>query len=479
MAMFRSIHTVAWPTASLVLAAAAFWAPPAAGELRPGGIAVAVVDGDTLVLDDGREVRLVGIQAPKLPLGRPDFPGLAAGRPGQGGARAADPGPGASSFSFGGRRVDRHGRMLAHLHDDAGQWIQGEMLRQGMARVYSFADNRAWVAEMLALERAARAARRGIWSHPYYRVLKASETPKFIGGFQLVEGRVLDASVIKGRVYLNFGTDWRTDFTVSMAPGPPPPVRGRGHRGARLCRPAGARARLAQVVQRSDDRGQPPGADRGARRMSVARALLALLVLAAPVSGCALNPATGERNFTAFMTLEDERRIRDQEHPKILARFGGAYDDPALTAYVAEIGQALAAKSEMPRLDFRFTILNTPVVNAFALPGGYIYLSRGLLALADSEAELAGVLAHEIGHVTARHAARRFSRHVLANFGAELLDLVTIGGMAEAARAEADAYIQGYTRDQEFEADSLGLRYLRAAGYDAGAAPRFLNKLAA
>ena len=204
-----------------------------------------------------------------------------------------------------------------------------------------------------------------------------------------------------------------------------------------------------------------------------------LLALPALVSGCALNPATGERNFTAFMSLEDERRIRDQEHPNILARFGGAYDDPALTAYVAEIGQAIAAKSEMPELDCRFTILNTPVVNAFALPGGYIYMSRGLLALADSEAELAGVLAHEIGHVTARHAARRYSRHVLANFGAELLDLVTIGGMAEAAQAEADAYIQGYTRDQEFEADSLGLRYLRAAGYDAGAVPRFLNKLAA
>ncbi|MEE8534564.1 MAG: M48 family metalloprotease [Kiloniellales bacterium] len=213
--------------------------------------------------------------------------------------------------------------------------------------------------------------------------------------------------------------------------------------------------------------------------MNASGARTPALALLALVSGCALNPATGERNFTAFMTLEDELRIRDQEHPKILARFGGAYDDPKLTAYVAELGMALAAKSEMPDLDFGFTILNTPVVNAFALPGGYIYVSRGLLALANSEAELAGVLAHEIGHVTARHAARRYSRHVLANFGAELLDLVTIGGMAEAARAEADAYIQGYTRDQEFEADSLGLRYLRAAGYDAGAVPRFLNNLAA
>ncbi len=226
MAMVRSIHSV------LVLAAAAFWTPPAAGELSPGATAraVAVVDGDTLVLDDGREVRLVGIQAPKLPLGRPDFQAW----PLADRAKAvlerltlADRAKAVLErltlgrrleLSFGGRALDRHGRMLAHLHDDAGQWIQGEMLRQGMARVYSFADNRAKVTEMLALERAARASRRGIWSHPYYRVLKASETPSFKGGFQLVEGRVLDASVIKGRAYLNFGADWRTDFTVSMAP---------------------------------------------------------------------------------------------------------------------------------------------------------------------------------------------------------------------------------------------------------------------
>jgi endonuclease YncB( thermonuclease family) len=220
MAMFRSIHSIAGHSvAGLVLVAAACWAPPAAGELRPGATAraVAVVDGDTLVLEDGREVRLVGIQAPKLPLGRPDFQAWPLADRAKAALERLTLGR-RLKLSFGGRALDRHGRMLAHLHDDAGQWIQGEMLRQGLARVYSFADNRAKVAEMLALERAARASRRGIWSHPYYRVLKASETPKFIGGFQLVEGRVLDASVIKGRVYLNFGTDWRTDFTVSMAP---------------------------------------------------------------------------------------------------------------------------------------------------------------------------------------------------------------------------------------------------------------------
>ncbi len=217
MAMKRSIIA-----AGLALAAAAGPVVAAAAgmdglEPGPTALAVEVVDGDTLVLDDGRQVRLVGIQAPKLPLGRPGFQAwpladkakaaledLALGKPVQ--------------LSFGGRRMDRHGRLLAHLHDAGGGWLQGEMLRRGLARVYSFADNRALVPQMLALERRARAAGRGIWAHPYYRVRNAAETPKFIRGFQLVEGRVLQASVVKGRVYLNFGADWRTDFTVSLAP---------------------------------------------------------------------------------------------------------------------------------------------------------------------------------------------------------------------------------------------------------------------
>ncbi|MFQ5955226.1 MAG: M48 family metalloprotease [Kiloniellales bacterium] len=197
------------------------------------------------------------------------------------------------------------------------------------------------------------------------------------------------------------------------------------------------------------------------------------------LGACAFNPATGGHSFTAFMSVEDELRIRDQEHPRILARSGGAYDDPALTAYVGELGSRLAAASEMPDLDYQFTILNSPVVNAFALPGGYVYVSRGLLALADSEAELVGVLAHEIGHVTARHAAQRYSRHVLTSFGVDLLDVVSIGSLAETAQAEADDYLQAYTREQELEADRLALRYMRRAGYDTNAMATFLNKLTA
>jgi hypothetical protein len=122
------------------------------------------------------------------------------------------------TLTFGGRRMDRYGRLLAHLHLSDGRWIQGEMLALGLARVYSFADNRALVEEMLALERAAREASRGIWSHPFYRVIRVEETPSFIDSFQLVEGRVLKVAVVKSRGYLNFGPDWREDFTISIAP---------------------------------------------------------------------------------------------------------------------------------------------------------------------------------------------------------------------------------------------------------------------
>jgi hypothetical protein len=119
-------------------------------------------------------------------------------------------------LAFGGRRIDRHGRALAHLYDSGGRWLQGEMLIRGLARVYSFADNRALVAEMLALEQAARDAGRGIWSEPYYRILDAGAIGPGIGGFQLVEGRVLDVALVRGRGYLNFGADWRTDFTLGL-----------------------------------------------------------------------------------------------------------------------------------------------------------------------------------------------------------------------------------------------------------------------
>jgi len=96
------------------------------------------------------------------------------------------------------------------------------------------------------------------------------------------------------------------------------------------------------------------------------------------LTACSVNPATGERDFTAFMSPEEELRIGQEQHPKIIAQFGGVYDDPNVTAYVDRIGQRLAKVSELPNVKFTFTVLNDDIVNAFALPSGYVYISRGL-----------------------------------------------------------------------------------------------------
>jgi len=203
----------------LLLPAAALAAIPAALapvlEAAPGGEAVTVVDGDTLVLSDGREIRLVGIQAPKLPLGRTGFTPWPLAEEAKAYLEQLTLGR-RLDLGFGGRRGDRHGRMLAHLFDGDGRWIQGEMLRAGLARVYSFADNRAAIADMLALERAARAAGRGIWADPYYALRAPEEAGDWLGGFELVEGRVFAVGHGGGRTYLNFAEDWREDFTISI-----------------------------------------------------------------------------------------------------------------------------------------------------------------------------------------------------------------------------------------------------------------------
>jgi endonuclease YncB( thermonuclease family) len=178
---------------------------------------IEIVDGDTVVLADGRQVRLVGIQAPKLPFGRKGFePWPLAGE------AKAELGRLALGrelrLGFGGRRQDRHGRILAHLYDEEGLWLQGALLERGLARVYSFVDNRALVAQMLARERRARSGRLGIWRQAFYAIRNPQDVWNDIGSFQLVEGRVREAAKVRGRVYLNYGADWRRDFTVTLAP---------------------------------------------------------------------------------------------------------------------------------------------------------------------------------------------------------------------------------------------------------------------
>lgn len=187
--------------------------------LRDGGSAtvIDIIDGDTVVLDDGREVRFVGIQAPKLPLGRPNFRKW----PFADAAKAAVAERAANrrvTLYFGGRETDRYGRALAHLVTEDDIWLQGDLLMRGLARVYSFADNRALVPEMLELEAAARRARRGIWRLDWYAVTPQQDAARRIGEFALIEGRVMATAIVRGRGFVNFGPDYRTDFTASIAP---------------------------------------------------------------------------------------------------------------------------------------------------------------------------------------------------------------------------------------------------------------------
>jgi predicted Zn-dependent protease len=209
--------------------------------------------------------------------------------------------------------------------------------------------------------------------------------------------------------------------------------------------------------------------------------LISVLILSIMIglTSCSVNPATGDRSFTGFMSLEDEIKIGREEHPKILKSFNGPYKDAAVTAYVTKIGLILAAKSELPNIKWTFTVLNSPQINAFALPGGYVYVTRGLMALASSEAELAGVIAHEIGHVTGRHTAQRYSSSILVGSLSTAAGIFLGSAASDIANFAGHAAVTSYSRKQEFEADTLGVRYLSRSDYTNKSMASFLAKLRA
>lgn len=187
-----------------------------------------------------------------------------------------------------------------------------------------------------------------------------------------------------------------------------------------------------------------------------------LLVIGA---GCAFNPATNRPDLV-LMSEEKEIELGREMHEKLMASTP-AYNDPILTAYIDHVGQKIARASDRPELTYYFTIIDSPNINAFALPGGYIYINRGLLTYLHSEAEMAAVLAHEIGHVTARHAVRQKTAATGASVASVLSVLATGSGVVgEAANLWSTAAVKGYGRDMELEADRFGARYMYDAGYD-------------
>jgi predicted Zn-dependent protease len=190
-----------------------------------------------------------------------------------------------------------------------------------------------------------------------------------------------------------------------------------------------------------------------------------LLILSLALSACATNPVTGESDFV-LVSESDEIKQGRSYHQQIIAQYG-VYEDPALQQYVNSIGQELAAKSHRAHLKFTFTVLDSPEINAFALPGGYIYITRGIMAYLDSKAELAGVIGHEIGHVTARHSVRQQSGQKASDLLSVLISATTgVSGLGDLSNQLSTGILRGYGREHELEADRLGAEYLHLSGYD-------------
>jgi predicted Zn-dependent protease len=183
------------------------------------------------------------------------------------------------------------------------------------------------------------------------------------------------------------------------------------------------------------------------------------------VQGCATNPVTGEQDFV-LMSESEEISLGAKYHDQMLQEMS-VYPDPELAAYVDQIGQRVARVSHRPELNYRFTVIDSPTVNAFALPGGYVYITRGMLAYLNSEAELAAVLGHEIGHVTARHSVRQHSASTATNIAGTIFGAATgVPGSQDLFNVFGEAMLSGYGRKQELESDRLGAQYLARSGYD-------------
>jgi predicted Zn-dependent protease len=222
--------------------------------------------------------------------------------------------------------------------------------------------------------------------------------------------------------------------------------------------------------------------------------VIALLLMIAPLgvlqTGCTTNPATGASSFT-LLSWEEEKQMGAQAAAGMAEQFGGEVGETISSAYINEIGMKLVTgiESGVPDLDWEFTLLNDDLINAFALPGGKVFITRGLAEKLGNEAEIAGVLGHEIGHVTARHGNQRISKQIgfnialsagsvavgtsssdsnLRKYGTIGLPALAIGG---------NVVMLKYGRNEETEADMLGMRYMSRAGYNPSGQRRVMEIL--
>lgn len=200
--------------------------------------------------------------------------------------------------------------------------------------------------------------------------------------------------------------------------------------------------------------------------MKYAQTLSCLLAvpLVLTLTTCATNPVSGKKELS-MMSTEQEIAIGKESHPSIVATMG-LYQDAKLQAFMNEKGKAMAAISHRPDLPYQFHIVDSPVVNAFAVPGGFVYFTRGILAHFNNEAEFAGVLGHEIGHITAKHAARQQSKQLFGTLGT-IAAAIFVPQAAEMVQQGAGVLLLKYSRDHESESDKIGVDYSSKIGYDA------------
>ena len=205
--------------------------------------------------------------------------------------------------------------------------------------------------------------------------------------------------------------------------------------------------------------------------------LLTLLTFSTSLTGCATNPVTGKRSLN-LLSESQEAAIGAESDVAIVAQYG-LLEDAAVSNYVEQIGERMVPVSHLPNLDFTFRVLDDPIVNAFALPGGYVYITRGILAYLNSEAALAGVVGHEIGHVTARHGADRYTKQILLGVGLGVGSVLseTFANYAGIAGGAGQLLLMKYGRDDERQSDELGVEYATALGYDTRDMGEFFHTL--
>ena len=208
--------------------------------------------------------------------------------------------------------------------------------------------------------------------------------------------------------------------------------------------------------------------------------LLGLILALGLMAGCAINPVTGKKELS-LISEKEEIDLGREAAPEVEKQFGGLYPDPGLQAYVNEVGLQVAQTSHRPHLPYEYGVLNSDVINALALPGGKIYITKGLLKRLDNEAELAAVLAHETGHITAKHSVHHLQRQLGVSLILTAIDRTL--SKKNPARLKAVAKVSAtlinlrYSRDDEYQADALGVEYSHRAGYDPRGMLRVLQTL--